>query len=157
MAAELQIVRIEELVNKVLLINEPDFFLVQVKIKPTSNVKVFIDGDKGLTIEKCVQFNRRLYKIIEEDGLFPQGDFSLEVSSAGLDEPLILHRQYDKNIGRKVSVVFKDGVSKEGKLIQVTDTDIILEYEEGKGKKATAQQAIIPFNNIQTTTVQIQF
>lgn len=147
---------IEQLVDEILL-QEPEFFRVNVKIKPTNNVKVFIDGDKGVSIEKCVLFNRRLYKMIEEKGLYPSGDFSLEVSSPGVDEPLKLHRQYNKNIGRFVEVAFNDGSKKDGKLVEVTENDIIIEQTEGKGKKATTQQIVIPFNNIKSTTVQIKF
>jgi len=120
-------------------------------------VKVFIDGDNGISIEKCVQFNRRLYKMIEDSGIFPPGEFSLEVSSPGVDEPLKLHRQYAKNINRFVEVLFNDGTKKEGKLVQVAESDIIIEQTSGKGKKASTQQIVIPFNNIKTTTVQIKF
>ena len=31
---------------------DPDYFLVEVKIKPTNNVKIFVDGDKGVPVEK---------------------------------------------------------------------------------------------------------
>lgn len=146
----------EELVTK-LLSQEPEYFLVEIKIKPTNNIKVYIDGDKGISIEKCVYFNRRLYKKIEDAGMFPSGDFSLEVSSPGVDKPLKLHRQYLKNIGRNIEVTFNDGSKKEGKLLQATNNDIILEQINGKGKKAEIQQLVIPFSNIKTTTVQIQF
>ncbi len=140
-----------------LLADEPEYFLVSVRIKPTNNIKVFLDGDKGLPIEKCVYFNRKLYKMIEESAFFPEGDFSLEVSSPGVDEPLKSHRQYTKNIGRLIEVLFKDDTKKLGKLIQVADTDLIIEETSGKGKKAIIQQTVIPFDNIKTATVQIQF
>jgi ribosome maturation factor RimP len=128
-----------------------------VKIKPTNNVKVFIDGDNGLSIEKCVSFNRQLYKLIDEANLYPPGEFSLEVSSPGVDEPLKLHRQYKKNIGRNVEVTFTDGQKKEGKLLEVAEADIIIEQAIGKGKKATSQQVVIPFDNIKSIIVQVQF
>jgi len=140
-----------------LLLEEKEYFLVSIRIKPTNNVKVFMDGDKGLPIEKCVYFNRKLYKLIEESALYQEGDFSLEVSSPGIDEPLKMYRQYQKNIGRDVEVVFKDDTAKEGKLLEVAEADIIIEHTEGKGKKAVTQQLIIPFDNIKTTTVQIKF
>ncbi len=146
----------EALVTK-LLSQEPEYFLVEIKIKPTNNIKVYIDGDKGISIEKCVYFNRQLYKKIEDAGMFPSGEFSLEVSSPGVDKPLKLHRQYLKNIGRNIEVTFNDGSKKEGKLLQATNDDIILEQVNGKGKKAETQQLVIPFSNIKTTTVQIQF
>jgi ribosome maturation factor RimP len=156
MSAEVILQKTEQLVAQ-LLSSEPEYFLIEVKVKPTNNIKVYIDGDKGISIEKCVYFNRLLYKKIDEAGLFPQGDFSLEVSSPGVDKPLKLHRQYLKNTGRNVEVTFIDGSKKEGKLLQATNEDIILEQINGKGKKAETQQLIIPFSNIKTTTVQIQF
>jgi len=147
---------IEELVNK-FLGNEPGYFLVEVKIKATNNIKVFIDGDKGITIEKCVQFNRQLYKTIESSDLFPPGSFSLEVSSPGVDKPLRLQRQYLKNTGRNIEVLFNDGSVKSGRLLQVSNDDIIAEETVGKGKRTETRQLVIPFSNIKTTTVQIEF
>ena len=147
---------IETMVNK-FLENEPGYFLVEVKIKPTNNVKVFIDGDKGISIEKCVQFNRQLYKLMEAEHLFPPGDFSLEVSSPGVDKPLRLQRQYLKNIGRNIEIIFNDGAVKAGRLLHVSNEDIMLEETTGKGKKTETKQLVIPFSNIKTTTVQIEF
>lgn len=156
MSTETEISSIERMITE-LLAEEPAYFCVSVRIKPTSNIKVFLDGDEGLPIERCVSFNRRLYKMIEEAGMYPEGEFSLEVSSPGLDEPLKLHRQYKKNIGRFIEVIFLDGTTKEGKLLEVAEADILLEHTEGKGKKAVTQQLVIPFNHIKSTTVQIKF
>ena len=39
-----------------ILAPEPEYFCVSVRIKPTNNIKIFIDGDQGITIEKCVRF-----------------------------------------------------------------------------------------------------
>ena len=156
MANETPFEVIENWVNG-LLAEEPDYFLVSLKIKPTNNIKLFLDGDAGLPIAKCVQFNRKLYKLIEESGMYPEGDFSLEVSSPGIEEPLLLHRQYTKNIGRDLEVIFTDDTRKEGKLLEVAESDIIIEQTEGKGKKAVTQQVVIPFLNIKSATVQIKF
>lgn len=136
---------------------EPDLFLVEIRIKPTNNIKVFIDGDNGISIERLVQYNRRLYKEIEEDQLYPNGDFSLEVSSPGLDEPLKLYRQYVKNTGRGVEVIKKDGTKTEGKLVSVAETAIQLEEQKGKGKKMETVQHRISFDDIKTTKIQIKF
>lgn len=140
-----------------LIAAEPGVFLVEVKIKPTNNIKVFIDGDQGVSIEKLVQYNRGLYKQIEEGNMFPNGDFSLEVSSPGLDEPLKLHRQYQKNIGRYVEVTEKEGAKIEGKLLSATEAEIVVEETRGKGKKMEVVQHTISFDNIKTTKIQIKF
>ena len=138
-------------------VDNPTLFLVSIKVKATNNIKVFIDGDEGFPIDMCVRINRKLYKLIEENGFYPEGDFSLEISSPGIDEPLKLHRQYTKNIGRDVEIVFNDLSIKEGKLTAVAESDIIIEQIEGKGKKAIIQQLVIPLSNIKSTTVQIKF
>ena len=156
MNGEAQIQVLEHKVGE-LIAAEPDLFLVEVKIKPTNNIKVFIDGDRGISIEKLVQYNRRLYKQIEEENMFPNGDFSLEVSSPGVDEPLKMHRQYLKNFGRFAEVTDKEGNKKEGKLVSVTESGIVLEEIKGKGKKMETLQHMVSFENIKTTKIQIKF
>ncbi|MEY4702971.1 MAG: hypothetical protein RIR96_868 [Bacteroidota bacterium] len=136
---------------------DADMFLVDIRIKPTNNFKIFLDAESGLGIEKCIKINRALYKQMEEAGWYPEGDFSLEVSSPGLDEPLKLFRQYQKNVGRNVEVILLDGSKKEGLMSHVTEEQITLTYTEGKGKKAVEIIVEIPFSEIKQTKVQIKF
>jgi len=132
-------------------------FPVEIKISPLNDIKVFLDADDGITIEKCTKVNRALYKYIEESGLFPDGNFSLEVSSPGVDEPLKLNRQYKKNIGRRIEILLIDGTKAEGKLLEVTDNEIIIEDRTGKGNKTTVKTTTILFNQIKQTKVLITF
>lgn len=154
MANEQVIAAIRQLLEGILSSN-PEHFLVEVKIKPTNNVKIYVDGDKGVPVEKLVALNRALYPLLETAGLFPDNDFSLEVSSPGLDEPLKLHRQYLKNIGRKVEVTLLDGTAKEGNLLTVTDNQITI--EEVIGKKKDKKITDIQLIEIKHTKVCIVF
>ena len=126
-------------------------------MKPGNNFTVFVDGDNGITIEKCVSLNRSIYKLIEEASMFPGGDFSLEVSSPGLDEPLKLLRQYKRNVGRQVEVLLKDGDRIEGKLVSVDEDKITVEEITGKNKKKETKEHILLFENIKTTKIQVVF
>lgn len=150
---------ISQLENMVvdIISNQSDSFLVDLRIKPTNNIKIFIDADNGFSIEKCIKVNRALYKQIEELGIFPEGDFSLEVSSPGTDEPLKNIRQYKKNIGRKVEVIQLDEVAALGILKEVLETEIVIETSTGKGKKLEIKLINIPLNHIKTITVQVVF
>ena len=150
-----QIQAIEHKIND-LMASHPSHFLVEVRIKPTNNVKVFVDADEGISLAVLIDYNRKLYKLIEESALFPDGDFSLEVSSPGLDEPLKINRQYKKNIGRFVDVLLNDATKKEGKLVEVTEDGIIIEYETGKGKKKESKQETILFTDIKQTKIQVK-
>ena len=156
MSKELYTKQLEQLLAEVLE-ERPGLFLVEIRIKPTNNVKIFIDGDEGVTIETCVKVNRQLYKRIEEAAIWPEGDFSLEVSSPGIGEPLKLLRQYAKNIGRSVEVVKLDGTVIEGVLKSADDTAIVVEETKGKNKKKEVIVHTIPFDQLKTTTVQVTF
>ena len=154
MATDQQIETIQKLLQPLLF---DDIFLVDLKVRPVNNIKIFLDADSGLGIEKCIKINRALYKIMDEMGIYPEGDFSLEVSSPGIEEPLKIHRQYVKNIGRSVEVTLNDESRKEGKLTAVNVEDIVIEFTEGKGKKTLEQKLSLPFTDIKTTKVQIKF
>lgn len=138
------------------LLEGSDMFVVQIRIKPTNNVKVYLDADSGISIGRCAEINRKLYPLIEAQGWFPEGDFSLEVSSPGVDEPLTQHRQYIKNKGRTVSVKRKGETNeKTGVLKEVGEETMTLEIP---GKKKEPPQILeIPYSDIEKTIVQVIF
>ena len=156
MQTETQLQSIDQKINS-LLQAHPTHFLVDIRIKPTNNIKVFIDADEGINLSVLIDYNRKLYKMLEESGMYPDGNFSLEVSSPGLDEPLKIHRQYQKNIGRFVEVTLNDGAKIEGKLLELTQDGIVVETETGKGKKKEIKQESVLFDNIKNTKIQIKF
>jgi len=151
--------QIQAIEQKVMALIDPDpeNFLVEVKIRPGNNIKIFVDADHGISIDRLAQYNRSLYRQIEESGLFPNNDFSLEISSPGLDEPLKLRRQYLKNIGRHVEVLLKSGIKKEGKLITATNEGIVLEEEKGNKKKKEIVPHALSYDDIKTTKIQIKW
>ncbi len=149
--------RIKSLVEG-LLQTEPGYFLVDIKIKPVNNIKVFVDGDNGISIDKCARFSKKLVKAMDEAHVPETGDYSLEFSSPGIKEPLKLHRQYLKNIGRNVAVTLTDGSTKMGKLKNVTAKSIIISAIQAKSKKQVQEEDIeIPFDQILKTIIQVQF
>ena len=145
--------RIYELLEP--LLDGTDIFIVNIKVKPINNIKVYLDADSGFSIEKSSSINRRLYAQIDAEQIFPEGDFSLEVSSPGVDEPLLQMRQYNKNIGRKVTVTDNEGAEKTGILKEVTEEHLILEIKQPKNKGTIITE--IPFSNVKKTVVQIIF
>jgi ribosome maturation factor RimP len=74
-----------------------------------------------------------------------------------LDEPLKIHRQYLKNIGRFAEVTDLEGIKTEGKLLSATETGIVIEETKGKGKKIEIVQHVVPFEKIKMTKIQIKF
>lgn len=141
--------------TETLLESDPGYFLVEAKITAGNHIRLFVDGDNGISIDRCVLLSRSLYKQLEESSFFADGAFSLEVSSPGLDEPLKLFRQYKKNIGRNVEVLLTDGTRVEGKLVAVEEHQI--EIEEFMGRKKEVKKHIISLQIVKTTKIQVVF
>lgn len=151
--------RIAELVNS--LLSKPEHFLVEVAIsgnRVQKKVVVILDGDQGVTIEVCAALSRALSDRLDEENLIPE-NYTLEVTTPGVDSPLKLKRQYKKNEGRGFKITLKDKSQVKGKLIASGEESISLEYEEktGKGKKKELKTMEIPFHLIDKALVQISF
>ena len=107
--------------------DEPGIFLVEIRIKPTNNVKVFLDADTGMSLDKLIHYNRKLYRDLEESVFFPGNDFSLEVSSPGLDRPLRTARDFARFAGQKARVKLRVPVDGQRNFVGV-----LCDADEGK-------------------------
>ena len=124
-------------------------FLVSVQRLPHSKLVVFIDSDEQLTIDMCRKTSRFLEHHIEENGWMPE-KYTIDVSSPGIDNPLKLHRQYVKNIGRTASVQLKSEEMVEGKLEAVEASSITLQVKNKESKT-------ILFEDIKETKILVSF
>ena len=134
-------------------------FLVEVKLTSKGGpgrVLVILDGDKGVTIEACAKISRALSNAMDESGLIDE-NYTLEVTTPGLDHPLKLKRQYYKNVGRGFKVHTKDKALLEAKMIAVNDERIILQQEIKEDKKVEIRTIEIPFEQIEKAFVMVSF
>ncbi|HJN06113.1 MAG TPA: ribosome assembly cofactor RimP [Bacteroidales bacterium] len=135
-----------------------DRFVVGINIGTDNNISVFIDGDNGVTIANCVELSRYIENSLDRDN----EDFELNVSSAGVDHPFILLRQYINNVDSKVKVINKDGEKITGILKNANKDEIeLLEEIKSKNKKikkiSTGKVLTIPMNTIKETKRIITF
>lgn len=150
--------RIEELLNEFLATRE-DLFLIDLKVSTGDDVTVILDGDNGVSLQDCLDASRAIEFNMDRE----EHDFSLQVMSAGLSEPLSIPRQYRKNIGREIEVLLNDSSRIEGELSKVDDEKIslILRYrkpkEIGKGKVDVEEEKEIPYSEIKKALVIIKF
>ena len=130
-------------------------FLVDIVITAASGTKkvlILLDGDEGINIDHCANVSRAVGHAIEEEGLIEDA-YRLEVSSPGLDHPIVLLRQYIKNIGRQVKVTLNDGTILTGELMAATENDFTIE-EVIKKKKTTT---VLLLEDVKKTEVQVSF
>ena len=151
--------RIRDLVEeKIAEIERPDLFIVDIKFNPVGNKAIILlDGDHGAGISECAQVSRYVGFKLEEENVIEEA-YNLEVGSPGVDTPLMLVRQYAKNIGRTVGLKLTDGSKKEGKLLAVNEADIVIaEEKKEKGKKAEVVESQVPMEQITEIKVLISF
>ncbi len=136
-----------------------NLFLVDMKISSSAMINVFVDSMKGVTIKECAL----LSAVIKEKLKKHIDDYALEVSSPGLDKPLLLKEQYEKNLGRRLDIVTKDGQKEIGRLINVLKKGIEIESEvleknkSGKKKKYIIRKLVFDFAEIKSAKVVVSF
>ncbi|MFB9120317.1 ribosome assembly cofactor RimP [Bergeyella porcorum] len=150
--------RVEELLQAFLQ-TRPDLFLVDLKVSVASDITIILDGDQGVSIQDCLDASRAIEFNIDRE----EQDFSLQVMSAGLSEPLTMPRQFQKNLGRDLEILLEDTTKVQGELASVDDEKItlILRYRKpkdiGKGKVDVEEEREIPYSEIKKALVVIKF
>lgn len=122
-----------------LLLERDTLFLVDIVFGGTNSrrkILVTLDKDSGILIDECGEFSRALGNLIEENALFGDAPYVLEVSSPGMDRPLLVTRQYKRRIGNKLNFLLTDGSQFEAVLTHVTDEGVVVEPLAEKVKKS---------------------
>lgn len=149
--------QIQELISKKL--QDHNCFVVHLDVKPGNHIQLEIDSPNGVSIKDCIEFSRQIEHNLDRE----TDDFELHVSSPGLDKPLRVLQQYQKNIGRELHVILNNDQIIEGTLKEVNENDILLTFTvvekiEGKKKKIKIEkEELIPFTNIKESTIIISF
>ncbi len=136
-----------------------DCFLVDIKVSPKQKIQVFVDEmSKNVDLQVCVSLSRQLETILEEEGLVNE-KYVLEVSSPGMSNPFKVFKQYQKNLGRNVEVLFKDGTKIEGILKKVEEQTFEIEEHIPKKKGKIPQQILhqVQFEEIKSVKKKITF
>ena len=150
--------RVTELLEQALEKNK-SLFLIDLSISEGNQIKVILDGDNGVTLKDCIAVSREIEHNLDREA----EDFSLEVASAGVSEPLTMVRQYVKNVGRKLKVKTSEGEEIEGALEEAGDETITLKWKArepkpvGKGKVTVQKEAVLPYKDIVEAKVMITF
>ncbi|MBT8280433.1 MAG: ribosome assembly cofactor RimP [Muriicola sp.] len=136
----------------------PELFLIDFTVSSANQIKVVIDGDKGVNLEDCMTVSRAIEHNLDREAI----DFSLEVTSPGATEPLTMPRQFGKNIGRILEVKTSDTTVK-GTLVSTAEEGITLEWKArepkpiGKGKTTVLKSKVVPFSEILKANVVLKF
>ena len=112
-------------------------FIVDVSVSKDNDIVLTIESENGkIELDDCVSLSRFFETKFDRE----VEDYSLTVSSAGLDQPFKVLRQYLKAVGTKVEVSLKGGKKMVAVLEAADQESITLKYSvkeavEGKKKK----------------------
>ena len=118
----------------------------------TSLLRVYIDREDGVGIEDCKQFSRQLGSVLDvEDPI--HGEYTLEVSSPGLDRPLYSLAQYGKYIGEtidlKLRLPFEDRRKFKGELKAIEADEVVMVVDD--------HEYLFPFESIEKARLVPRF
>ena len=112
-------------------------FIVDVSVSKDNDIILTIESEEGtIELDDCVSLSRYFETKFDRE----TEDYSLTVSSAGLDQPFKVFRQFVKAVGTKVEVLLKGGKKMVAVLEAAYQESITLKYSakeavEGKKKK----------------------
>ncbi len=141
-------------------VKERGCFLVEVTVSAENDVEIVIEKEEGIVDwEDCAAIDKVMHEAFDQD----VEDYALTVSSAGLDRPFKVLRQYQKAIGTPVDVKFKGGKRLIATLTSADEESIGLQYTaleavEGKKKKEKVEHdEKFPLSEINSVTPYIEF
>lgn len=151
---------IEKLILERIQEVDTSLYIVSLNISTSNQINVEIDKEIGnVSISECISISRNIEHNLDRDVV----DFSINVSSAGLDKPLRHINQYKKNEGKKIKVKTIDNKEYEGVLKSSNPSEIILQtskkvrLEKKKKKTLVIEDLNFPFDKIKETKIIISF
>lgn len=99
----------------------------------SSLLRIYIDSGQGITIEDCERVSRQVSGILDVEDPLP-GEYTLEVSSPGLDRPLFSFEQYQRFVGEVVNLRLRspiDGRRKFKGVLEKAEADRITLTADG--------------------------
>lgn len=121
-----------------------NLFLIDLIVRGSESsrvIEVFIDGEKNISADECALVSREISKQIDESELLKS--YRLDVSSPGVDRPLIYLKQYPKHLNRIFEIEFNSSGSSstfKGKLISIEDE--VLTFQSNKEIKIKFSEII---------------
>ncbi len=136
------------------------FELVDVEIKRQSDgalVRLFVDKTGGIGLDDLKSLSEEVSAILDvEDPV--ESSYTLEMSSPGLDRPLVSARDFERNLGRVLQVHCLEPVDErqdwKGRLETIDSDALVLRVDRGKGRFSDVR---VPFDRVEQGLLELDF
>ncbi len=130
--------------------------LEELSVSPAGRrrvVRVVVDKDGGVSLDDVAEVSRLLSEALDDvDAREPAllgGAYVLEVSSPGVDRPLVAPRHWRRNVGRLVAVTLRDGAPVTGRLLRADEDAVVLEVD--------GEERVLALTDVVKGLVQVEF
>jgi ribosome maturation factor RimP len=138
-----------------LVAEQNNLFLIDLVVRGSENnrvIEVFIDGEKNISADECAFVSREIVKQIDEKQLLKS--YRLDVSSPGVDRPLIYLKQFPKHLNRLFEIEFS---SKSGSTSGRNDNKLSSGTSSiFKGKLVSIENDILTFQSNKEIKIKFQ-
>jgi ribosome maturation factor RimP len=120
---------VEELTHPLL---EMGLDLEAVEVTPAGRrrvLRVAVDKDGGVTLDDVAAATKEISRLLDVGNVMGEHPYTLEVTSPGIDRPLVLPRHWRRNAGRLVKVTPEEGQPFTGRIVENDDTSVTLDVE----------------------------
>ena len=111
--------------------------LVELAFHPQGRgqlIRFLVDRVGGITLQQCAQLNQAIAQALEAANLI-EGPYTIEVSSPGLDRPLVTKRDFERALGERLRLQLTLEAQRtkdlEGVLLAVQEQAIVLNTVSG--------------------------
>ena len=116
-----------------------------------SVLRVYVDRSAGITLDQCADLSRKIGDLLDMEDLIP-GRYRLEVSSPGLDRPLVSGADFRRKIGEKVRVFLNESLDGKTELVgeirDLKEENVILRLESTEPARKANEEKAVPLKMV---------
>lgn len=117
-----------------------------------SLLRIYIDTPDGIKVEDCERVSHQVSGLLDvEDSI--QGQYTLEVSSPGLDRLLFKIEHFDRFVGQQIKVRLKLPLNGQrnftGKLLGTRDGSVLMQVEAQEKSGEAMQELVVSLEKIE--------
>jgi ribosome maturation factor RimP len=135
---------------------EAGFYLEDIHIATPGSHRIvtcIVDSDSSLNLDQVTSVSRVISELLDVAPFMGETPFTLEVTSPGVDRPLVLPRHFAKNYDRLLKVIRLDGSEVIGRIASNTDESVTLTVVT----KKESHEEVVQLSDIKRALVEIEF
>jgi ribosome maturation factor RimP len=112
-------------------------------------LRVIVDRDGGVDLDAVAEISREISGALDAADVMGPVPYVLEVSSPGVDRPLVRPAHWRRAADRLVRIELRSGEVVEGRVMSIDDSGVLL--------VAGAREIRLPFADVVRAQVQVEF